>query len=161
MFVSKEKVVSQLQRASLLTWCLGRPTMDGNTARGASSPAKPAWRGCHVRKMKSIEKTEALIYLAHSGTIVDNEGLLVKSRDPGATRVSDVSRQSAGRRPSQGIRNVILGVLPRDLRGRSRLDRAKRPTNRPRHPGARASCEERGPRALSAPQSMQVIFIIA
>lgn len=26
----------------LLTWCRGRPTMDGNTARGASSPAKPA-----------------------------------------------------------------------------------------------------------------------
>lgn len=26
----------------LLTWCLGRPTMDGKTALGASSPAKPA-----------------------------------------------------------------------------------------------------------------------
>lgn len=25
-----------------LTWCLGRPTMDGKTALGASSPAKPA-----------------------------------------------------------------------------------------------------------------------
>lgn len=24
------------------TWCLGRPTMEGKTARGASSPAKPA-----------------------------------------------------------------------------------------------------------------------
>jgi len=24
------------------TWCLGRPTMDGKTARGASSPANPA-----------------------------------------------------------------------------------------------------------------------
>jgi hypothetical protein len=26
----------------VLTWCLGRPTMDGKTALGASSPAKPA-----------------------------------------------------------------------------------------------------------------------
>ena len=28
--------------ANLFTWCLGRPTIDGNTALGASSPAKPA-----------------------------------------------------------------------------------------------------------------------
>lgn len=27
---------------SAVTWCLGRPTMEGKTARGASSPAKPA-----------------------------------------------------------------------------------------------------------------------
>lgn len=26
----------------MFTWCLGRPTMDGKTALGASSPAKPA-----------------------------------------------------------------------------------------------------------------------
>lgn len=26
----------------MIPGCLGRPTMDGNTARGASSPAKPA-----------------------------------------------------------------------------------------------------------------------
>ena len=29
-------------RAEWLTWCLGRPTIDGNTALGASSPANPA-----------------------------------------------------------------------------------------------------------------------
>ena len=29
-------------REKSLTWCLGRPTMEGNTARGASSPANPA-----------------------------------------------------------------------------------------------------------------------
>ena len=27
---------------TITPWCLGRPTMEGNTARGASSPAKPA-----------------------------------------------------------------------------------------------------------------------
>lgn len=27
---------------TMTPWCLGRPTMEGNTARGASSPAKPA-----------------------------------------------------------------------------------------------------------------------
>lgn len=29
-------------RPPVFTWCLGRPTMDGKTALGASSPAKPA-----------------------------------------------------------------------------------------------------------------------
>ena len=38
------KKIQQLRfcTALQLTWCLGRPTMDGNTALGASSPAKPA-----------------------------------------------------------------------------------------------------------------------
>ena len=30
------------KKVHLWTWCRGRPTMDGKTARGASSPAKPA-----------------------------------------------------------------------------------------------------------------------
>lgn len=33
---------SKEQPKQFITWCLGRPTMDGNTALGASSPAKPA-----------------------------------------------------------------------------------------------------------------------
>lgn len=33
---------TQWRPCCLSTWCLGRPTMDGKTARGASSPAKPA-----------------------------------------------------------------------------------------------------------------------
>ena len=30
------------RRLTITPWCLGRPTMEGNTARGASSPANPA-----------------------------------------------------------------------------------------------------------------------
>lgn len=33
---------SMEQPKQFITWCLGRPTMEGNTALGASSPAKPA-----------------------------------------------------------------------------------------------------------------------
>ena len=32
----------KLSKLLILTWCLGRPTIDGNTALGALSPANPA-----------------------------------------------------------------------------------------------------------------------
>lgn len=44
------------------TWCLGRPTMDGKTARGASSPANPA---LHIPDPLSITiaATSSLMFL--------------------------------------------------------------------------------------------------
>ena len=35
---------------TITPWCLGRPTIDGKTARGASSPANPAWSIKHIIK---------------------------------------------------------------------------------------------------------------
>lgn len=39
-----------------LTWCLGRPTIEGKTARGASSPAKPA-----LTKPEPLSHTRAVV----------------------------------------------------------------------------------------------------
>ena len=57
---------------SLLTWCLGRPTMEGKTALGASSPAKPA---LHMPEPLSTTKaaTSSSHMLDYLMTFLDNK----------------------------------------------------------------------------------------
>lgn len=42
------------------TWCRGRPTMEGKTARGASSPAKPA-----LQSPEPLSQTRAVVSSSH------------------------------------------------------------------------------------------------
>lgn len=44
----------------MIPWCLGLPTIDGKTALGASSPAKPA---LHIPEPLSITKAATSVYI--------------------------------------------------------------------------------------------------
>merc|ERR1711863_33903 len=45
---------------TMTPWCLGRPTMDGKTALGASSPAKPA-----LHMLEPLSTTKAATSSSH------------------------------------------------------------------------------------------------
>jgi hypothetical protein len=75
----------------MIPGCFGLPTMEGKTARGASSPAKPAYNTMKMisfmkndkfyRKNRNLRKNSAelpkfkLTYFAHTGTVINNKGL--------------------------------------------------------------------------------------
>lgn len=76
------------------TWCLGRPTMDGNTALGASSPAKPA-----LTSPEPLSHTSAVVS-SSSHILADRHG--PARQRGGAYRPLRAPRGTPGDRGSPG-----------------------------------------------------------
>lgn len=73
------------------TWCRGRPTMDGKTALGASSPAKPA-----LTSPEPLSHTSAVV--SSSSHIVAERRGPAKQRD-GASRPLRARHRGPGPQP--------------------------------------------------------------
>lgn len=67
------------QAAGKFTWWRGRPTMDGKTARGASSPAKPA-----LTSPEPLSHTRAVVSSSSHILAQFQRGLRVEERGPGS-----------------------------------------------------------------------------
>lgn len=65
------------------TWCLGRPTMEGNTARGASSPAKPA--------LHSPEP------LSHTRAVLSSSSHMVQLGFPSSLQQETITADASGK----------------------------------------------------------------
>lgn len=113
------------------TWCLGRPTMDGNTALGASSPAKPA--------LTSPEP------LSHTSAVVSSSSHILADRHgPARQRGSAYRPLQARRAPAGYTGDEWLGGSRQVPRGSATLGHGFR-----RDPSAAAFALQKAPRTLT------------
>lgn len=78
-----------LPLAHMMLWCQGRPTMDGNTAWGASSPAKPTLHMPESLSMTSAVLSSSIVISGGGGPGAEEqttEQQEDKEREPAATR---------------------------------------------------------------------------